>query len=115
MEEKTEELVAKGDDEWQVVQVLQCEIVQQEKHQWTGHRSTLVAAYACFGLARLFRSNVKLENYIYAGGMQEELPWSEYYEQLDFLKKLSIMFNTSYTAAENVDTGRDLAQALQPQ
>ena len=103
MEKKIEELVAKGDDEWPVVQVLQCEIAPQEKHQWIGHRSTSVAAYVCFGLAHLFRSSVKSDNYIYVGDMQEEPPWSEYYEQLDFLKKSLIMFNMSYTVAENVD------------
>ena len=91
------------------------ETVQQEKHQWTGHHLTSVAAYACFGQAHLFKSNVKSGSCIYVGGMQEELPWSECYEQLDFLKKLSIMFNTSYTVAENVDIGRDRARARQPQ
>ena len=98
-----------------MVQVLQCETAQREKHQWTGHHLTSVAAYVCFGQAHLFKSNVKSENCIYAGGMQEELPWSECCEHLDFPKKSLIMFNMSYTVAENVDIGRDRARARQPQ
>ena len=76
-----------------MVQVLQCETAQREKHQWTGHHSISVAAYGCFGRAHPFRSSGKSGNYICVGGMQEELLWSAFYEQQDYLKKLLITFS----------------------
>ena len=76
-----------------MVQVLQCETAQREKHQWTGHPSTSVAAYACYGQAHQFKLNEKSESYTYAGGMQEERPWSASCEQLVYLKKSLITSN----------------------
>ena len=70
-----------------MVQVQQCETAQREKHQWTGHPSTSVAAYACYEQEHQFKLNEKSESYTYAGGMREERPWSASCEQLVYLKK----------------------------